>query len=199
MTRIITIGREFGSNGRAIAKELAETLDISFYDNELITLAAQKSKVPAEVFAKADEKKSNPLLYSSIEYQVGQGYSSIAPINDVLYQAQSDTIREVADKEDCVIVGRCADFVLENHPRCRHIFIFAPMDVRVATVRRRENLDERGAQAMIKKMDKQRRLYYNYYTDRKWGDLKNYDISLDSSVFERAQIIDLLKVVYAQL
>ena len=108
MGKVITIGREFGSNGRAIARELSEALGIQFYDKELIEMAAKKSKLSDEDLAEIDETRANPWIYSSVGYQVGSGYTTVEPINDLLYQAEASVIRDVAESENCIIVGRCS-------------------------------------------------------------------------------------------
>lgn len=196
MGKVITIGREFGSNGRAIARELSEALGIQFYDKELIEMAAKKSKLSDEDLAEIDETRANPWIYSSVGYQVGSGYTTVEPINDLLYQAEALVIRDVAESEDCIIVGRCSDYVLKDKIDSRHVFVYAPFNYRLSVVMNRDNLDEKKARSVIKKVDKRRRLYYNFYTDRNWNDLRNYDLSLDSSIFSMQDIIGILTEVY---
>lgn len=196
MGKVITIGREFGSNGRAIARELSEALGIQFYDKELIEMAAKKSKLSDEDLAEIDETRANPWIYSSVGYQVGSGYTTVEPINDLLYQAEASVIRDVAESEDCIIVGRCSDYVLKDKIDSRHVFVYAPFNYRLSVVMNRDNLDEKKARSVIKKVDKRRRLYYNFYTDRNWNDLRNYDLSLDSSIFSMQDIIGILTEVY---
>lgn len=196
MGKVITIGREFGSNGRAIAQELSEALGIQFYDKELIEMAAKKSKLSDEDLAEIDETRANPWIYSSVGYQVGSGYTTVEPINDLLYQAEASVIRDVAESEDCIIVGRCSDYVLKDKIDSRHVFVYAPLNYRLSVVMNRDNLDEKKARSVIKKVDKRRRLYYNFYTDRNWNDLRNYDLSLDSSIFSMQDIIGILTEVY---
>ena len=196
MGKVITIGREFGSNGRAIARELSEALGIQFYDKELIEMAAKKSKLSDEDLAEIDETRANPWIYSSVGYQVGSGYTTVEPINDLLYQAEASVIRDVAESENCIIVGRCSDYVLKDKIASRHVFVYAPLNYRLSVVMNRDNLDEKKARSVIKKVDKRRRLYYNFYTDRNWNDLRNYDLSLDSSIFSMQDIIGILTEVY---
>jgi cytidylate kinase len=196
MGKVITIGREFGSNGRAIARELSEALGIQFYDKELIEMAAKKSKLSDEDLAEIDETRANPWIYSSVGYQVGSGYTTVEPINDLLYQAEASVIRDVAESEDCIIVGRCSDYVLKDKIDSRHVFVYAPFNYRLSVVMNRDNLDEKKARSVIKKIDKRRRLYYNFYTDRNWNDLRNYDLSLDSSIFSMQDIVGILTEVY---
>ena len=199
MGKIITVGREFGSNGRAVAKALSEALNINYYDREVIALAAKKSKLSDEELEHVDETRANPWLYSSVGYQVGSGYTTIEPINDILFKAESEVIEEIAASEDAVIVGRCSDYVLRHKVDSRHIFIYAPLNYRISVVQARDQIDEKEAKRLIKKMDKQRRLYYNFYTDRTWNELRNYDLAIDSSIFSQKDIIKILKQVYETL
>ncbi|MGL4283053.1 MAG: AAA family ATPase [Bacteroidales bacterium] len=199
MAKIITIGRQFGSNGRDIAKNLADHLGIAFYDRQLIELAAEKSELPVESLVEVDEKKTNPLLYASVYYKICAGDSTTANINDVLFQAQSEVIRGLAQKEDCVIVGRCADFVLRSHPEALHVYIYAPLDKRIQTVRERADVCSKEAKIIIKKIDKQRRLYYSYYTDLKWGSFENYHLALDSGHISMDNAVDILSLLYGKI
>lgn len=196
MGKVLTIGREYGSNGRLIAQNLAQHLGIKFYDRELIGMAAKKSKIDDEELKEVDESRANPWFYSSADFAVGTAFPSVAPVNDILFQAESETIKDIAEKEDCIIVGRCSNYILRNKSDVRHIFVYAPLEKRIATVQERDALSEKKAQVAIKKMDKRRRLYYNFYTDSVWGDLKYYDLSLNSSSFSMEQIIEILKSVY---
>ena len=118
------------------------------------------------------------------------------PINDILFEAQCQLIKELADKEDCIFVGRCADYVLQDYPLCRNIFIFAPIEERTKVIMERLSLGEKEAKNLIKRTDKQRRYYYNYYTDRHWGELSNYQIAFDSSVFGIDKTADILVAMY---
>ncbi|MCJ7836197.1 cytidylate kinase-like family protein [Cuneatibacter sp. NSJ-177] len=188
--KIITVGRQFGSNGRAIAKLLAENLGIKFYDKELIEMAAEKAGIHPEQFAAVDEKGANPWLYAG--NQVQNYPNSMLPINDVLFDIQSQVIRELADREECVIVGRAADYVLKDHKDVQSIFIYSPMEARLETVKARFQIDEKEARAKIRKKDKERKYYYNYYTDGGWGEAESYHLTIDSSRYgieETAKIL----------
>lgn len=199
MSKVLTIGREYGSNGRLIATKLAEELGIRFYDKDLIGMAAKKSQLKGEDLTDFDEKRANPWLYSSVDYNLGKGYSSVAPINDVLFRAESEVIRELAGKEDCIIVGRCSNFILQHFEHSRHVFVYAPVKKRIATVMERDGVDEKKAQQLIKQIDKRRRLYYNFYTDNKWGSMEDYNLCLDSSAFSMKEILDIFKLMYDRL
>lgn len=191
--RIITINRMFGSDGRLIGKTLAEELGIHFYDKELIELASKKKKIPFDELAKVDERKANQWLYPvDYEVQMNPEYHFI-PMNDVLFETQRDIIINLADKEDCVLVGRCANHILRDKTKILSIFIYAPFEDRVRTVMERTGREEKSVRKLIKRMDKERRAYYEYFTDSKWTDINQYDLCLDSSRFTREQIIQMIK------
>ena len=183
MGTIITIARQFGSGGHEVGRKLAEMLGVKCYDRDLITLAAQKSGMSEEALDHVDEKAASSLLYTLV---MGSNiyHSNVdqfnVPINDRLFCIQSEIIREIAAEESCVIVGRCADYVLAEHPRCVRVFVYSGFDARVKTVCERSSVSEGEARDMIIKNDKRRSNYYNYYTGHKWGRLENYDLSLST-------------------
>ena len=183
--RIYTIGREFGSGGKDIGTALADRLGIKCYDKELLKEASKQSGFCAEIFENHDEKPTNSFLYSLVmdTYSFG-GYTSAPfldmPLNHKVFLAQFDTIKKIAEKESCVIVGRCADYALADDPYCINIFIHADLDHRVERISKKMNLPVNKAKDMIQKTDKQRASYYNYYTSKKWGDSRSYDLTLDS-------------------
>ncbi|MCR5271709.1 MAG: cytidylate kinase-like family protein [Lachnospiraceae bacterium] len=183
--KIYTIGREFGSAGFLVGEALAERLGIKYYDKELLAEAAKSSGFCEEIFENHDEKPTNSFLYSLVmdTYSFG-GYSATPsldmPLNHKIFLAQFDTIKKIASEEDCVIVGRCADYALADNPDCIKIFIKADMTYRIAKVSKELNLTENKARELINKTDKQRASYYNYYTSKKWGDSRSYDLCLDS-------------------
>ncbi len=183
--KIYTIGREFGSGGKAVGEKLAERLGIKLYDKELLQQAAKDSGFCEEIFENHDEKPTNSFLYSLVmdTYSVS-GYSAAPfldmPLNHKVFLAQFETIKKIAEAESCVIVGRCADYALADNPNCINIFIHADMDIRVRNVCKSLNITENKARDIINKTDKQRASYYNYYTSKKWGDSKSYNLSLDA-------------------
>ena len=179
---IITIGRQYGSSGRRIGELLAKELGISFYDEQLITLAAEKSNLCHEAALEADEKNANSLLYTLAMGSSAMLHSSHynMPINDKLFLAQAEIIKEIADKESAVIVGRCADYVLRDYPRLYSVFIHADTDVRAKNVAKHTGKSESDAYGLISKTDRRRANYYNFYTGKKWGDMNSYDFSVDS-------------------
>lgn len=197
--RIITVGRQFGSNGRAIAKRLADLLNIKFYDKELIVMAAERSNIHPERVEHLDEKPVNRWVYAVPGEPLNPNYINTLPINDILFEAQCQVIKELAEQEECIIVGRCADYVLKDHPLCRNIFIYAPLEERVRVIADRFSLSEKEARSLIKKTDKQRKYYYNYYTDGRWGEMDNYQMAFDSSVLGIDRTADMLCTMFNSL
>ena len=185
---VITIGREFGSGGREIGIKLSQKLNIPFYDKELILHTAEKTNLEHSIVEKYDEKHSFPAFSSSNIFDIYQ-----MPMSDRIYIAQSDVIRDIAAKESCIIVGRCADFILDENPDVFKIFITAPMKDKI--VRKREVLPEKSdaeIEAHINKIDKKRAKYYTYYTDRTWGKASTYNLCIDSSVLGVDGTVDLI-------
>jgi len=174
---IITISREFCTGGHHIARQLADTLGLPYYDKELITLAAKESGLSEEAVRQSENKRTGSLLYSL--YSMSQEL----PLTDQVYLAQSKVIRELADQGPCVIVGRCADYVLRERTDCLQVFIHAGMDFRRARLHSQHpELREQELDARIAKEDKKRASYYNYYTQRRWGSAGHYHITLDASL-----------------
>ncbi len=193
---VITIGRQFGSGGRAIGQKLAKKLNIPFYDKELISIAAKESGIHPEVFNNVDETAANSLLYSLSMgmYSFGNGPLAMGdlPINDKLYILQHQIIKDLAQKGPCVIVGRCADYVLKDNPHCINIFIYADMEYRKKRAVVVHNIEERRAETIINKTDKTRANYYSFYSGQKWGVTQNYDLCIDSSKLSDEQIVELI-------
>ena len=187
MSLIITIGRQFGSGGRDVGEKVAEYFNIPFYDKELVELAAQKSNISKEALKEVDEHATNSFLYSlaSGNYSMRGINAPIyyeMPINDKLFIAQADVIKEVAKRGSCVIVGRCADYVLENeNVDVLSVFVYGSVDYRAKRVM--SALDITQAKAKVLKTDKQRRTYYDYYTSKNWGVMSNYDLCIDAEKF----------------
>ena len=192
--RIITINRMYGSGGRAIGKALAEELEIGFYDKELIEIAARDKNIPFGDLADVDEKRLGAWSFPvNHEIQISQDYRAI-PMNDVLFELQRDIILSLSDKEDCVIVGRCANHILQD--RTLSVFIYAPFETRVKNVMERLDREEKSARKLVKRMDKERRSYYEFFTDEKWLDMGQYDLCIDSSKFTTEEIVKILKEAY---
>lgn len=193
---VITIGRQFGSGGRAIGQKLARKLDIPFYDKELISIAAKESGISPEVFQDVDETATNSLLYSLSMgvYSFGNGALAMGdlPVNDKLYLLQHQIIKDLASKGPCVIVGRCADYILKDNPHCINVFIHANMEYRKKRAVIVHNIEEKRAEHIINKTDKTRANYYSFYSGQKWGQPQNYDLCIESSKLTDDQIVDLI-------
>ena len=192
---VITIGREFGSGGHEIGSKLAERLGIKCYDKELLELAAKQSGLCEELFASQDEKPTNSFLYSLVMDTYSLGYTNSyvdMPINHKVFLAQFDAIKKLAEKESCVIVGRCADYSLEDDPFAVSVFIKAGMDDRINRIKRIYELNDSKAADLIQKTDKRRASYYNYYSSKKWGEAKSYDLCIDSGVVGIDGAIDMI-------
>ncbi len=186
MDKIITIGRQYGSGGREIGQKIADHYGIKFYDNELITRAAKESGFAEEMFKKAESKATNSLLYSiamGINVYANQdfGFNGLS-LDDKVFLAQSDVIRKVADEGPCVIVGRCADYVLKEYENVCNIFIRASMSYRLERAVNQYNDDPNSAPDVILKNDKRRANYYNYHVGEKWLNLNNYDLVIRSDL-----------------
>lgn len=195
--RIITINRLYGSNGRQLGKILAQELGIHYYDKELIRIASEKKGIPYDELLKVDEKRASQWRYPVDNPMQMQPQYHFFPMNDVLFQAESEIIQSLAEKEDCVIIGRCANHILKE--KCSSVFIHAPFEYRVKNVMNRLDRTEKSSRAMIRKIDKERRSYYEYFTDERWLDMSQYDLCIDSSRFTPPQIIRMLKAMYEDM
>ena len=182
---IITIGRQYGSGGHDIGKQLAKELNVPFYDKALLERAAKDSGLCQEIFENHDEKPTNSFLYSLVmdTYSLGYTTSSFSemPLNHKIFLAQFDAIKNIAKEGPCVIVGRCADYALADFPNVVNVFLHADMQDRVVRIARRHDLTDAKAKDLIVKTDKRRASYYNYYTSKKWGDAAGYDLSLNTA------------------
>ena len=186
MNKVITISRQYGSGGREIGQKIAKHYDIPFYDNELITRAAKESGFAEETFAKAEDKATNSLLYSiamGINVYGNQdfGFSGLS-LDDRIFLAQSDVIRKVAEEGPCVIVGRCADYVLKERTDVVNLFIQAAISFRIERATRLYGEDEKKVADVVIKKDKSRANYYNYHVGEKWNNLYNYDLVVRSDM-----------------
>ena len=183
---IVNIGRQLGSGGREIGEKLAIRLGIAFYDKELIQLASEASGLRREFFEKADEKASQNILGGLFGMRfpfVGEGTipTNNCLSNDSLFQVQSNVIRQLAEEKSCLFVGRCADYILRNHPRCANVFISASREDRISRLCKLHSISKDAAENMIEKADKKRSEYYNYYSNKTWGAAATYHLCIDSS------------------
>lgn len=194
---LITIARQYGSAGREIGRKLAVELGVKCYDKELLSVASKESGLSQELFEKHDEKPTNSFFYSLVMDTYSLGYSTSSfvdmPINHKVFLAQFDAIKKMASQESCVIIGRCADYALEDFPNAISIFIHADIEKRVPRIMRLYNLKEDKAKDVIIKTDKKRASYYNYYSNKKWGEAKGYDLSIDSGELGIDGTIQLIK------
>jgi len=181
---IITISREYGSGGRYVGELLAKELGIPFYDKEIIHMVAKKSGLSEGFIEKSEETLPNTFLHN-LKYSAYSTYDSIAfydtPVTDKVYLAQSSVIKELASQGSCVIVGRCADYILRDDPRLVTIFIRAGLDDKVSRAVEFYGLSSDKAPERIKKIDKSRKNYYKYYTSRQWGGFENFDLAINTT------------------
>ena len=194
---IITIGRECGSGGRHIGQKLAEELGVKCYDKELLNLAAKNSGLCKELFETHDEKPTSSFLYSLVMDTYSLGYTNSAymdmPINHKIFLAQFDTIKQLAAEESCIIIGRCADYALADFPNVVSVFITADEDAKIKTLMERHQISESQAKDVMIKTDKKRARYYNYYSSKRWGDSKSYDLCINSSKVGMDGAIKIIK------
>lgn len=183
---IITIARQYGSGGREIGERVAELLGIPNYDKEFVTMAAEKeSALDPRALEKVDERATSSLLYT---LAMGSNLfhsphvSPALPLNDRLFAIQCSIIRSLAEEKSCVMIGRCADYVLREHPDRLSVFIYADLDARKKRVAERHGIKESEAIDIINKTDRRRASYYNFYTGNKWGKYDNYHIAINSAV-----------------
>ncbi len=195
---IVNIGRQLGSGGKEIGEKLAARMGIAFYDKELINLASEESGLCKEFFEKADEKASQGIIGGLFGMRfpfISEGSipTNNCLSNDALFKVQSDVIRHLATEKSCVFVGRCADYILRDHPRCVNIFISASKENRIARISRIHKVDEETALEMMEKADKRRSEYYNYYSYKVWGAATTYHLCIDSGslgIDETVQFIE---------
>ena len=176
MPRIITIAREYGSGGRLIAQKVAQKVGLVYYDNEVIDLAAREMGMDVYAIRKVAEQKSSSFIYtmSSSAFSL--------PLNDQVFVMQSKIIRHLANHDSCIIVNGCADYILEDYDDVLSIFIHAPLESRIRRVKEDYQEVHDDYKKYVTKRDKGRSNYYNYYTTKKWGHLKNFDLTINSDL-----------------
>ena len=194
---VITIGRQFGSGGRELGKLLASTFGIEYYDKELLQEAAKQAGMSPEFFAQSDERV--PSFLSGM-FAIGTGYNpascyscSSSLTGDSVYCVQSEFIRKIAEEKSCVIVGRSADYVLREHPRCLKIFVHSSEEDCIARIMRRgDKPTPEQARTIAHKTNKLRANYYNFYTDKRWGDAASYDLTLNTSLLKMEDAVAII-------
>ena len=192
---IITLGREYCTGGRYIAKDVARALGIKLYDKELITMAAKNSGLSEEAVAASEKRHTHSLLYSL--YTMGNDL----PLGDQVFILQSRIIKQLADEGPCVIVGRCGDYVLRDRKDVLRVFVYAPKEWRLAYGKENNMLqakDEKGIKDEIDKTDRNRAAYYNYYTQNRWGDAHNYDLAINAALGHDACVQMILAAAEAK-
>ncbi|MBR5347926.1 MAG: cytidylate kinase-like family protein [Lachnospiraceae bacterium] len=194
---VITLGRKYGSGGGEVAKKLSEKLGIPYYDKEILQMVADESGIKESYFHVADERAGDKILYKVIKSMSPKISSPSVDGNilsdDNLFMFQSQVIQKLAEQESCIIIGRCADVVLKDHPRLCRIFINADKIPRLLRLKERLGVDtNKEIEKLMKKTDKQRSDYYNYYTGKKWADMDNYDMILDSGVLGIDTCVDVI-------
>ena len=195
---VINIGRQLGSGGKPVGEIIARRLGIKLYDKELINLAARESGLCPDIFEKADEKGRKGVFATLVGYlrapfagyEGGNANNILA--NESLFRIQSDVIREIASRESAIFVGRCADYILRDNPRCVNVFITADEADRCARLCAREGWTPEEARSMMERTDSKRAYYCNYYSSRTWGQAAAYDLCVNSSVLSDEGTADLI-------
>jgi len=198
---VITIGRQYGSGGRIVGKALAEELGIHFYDEEILSITSEQSAVGEVFFRLADEKAGSNLLYkivSGLKPQLGKPSTDadiVKPEN--LFRFQSQVIKELASEESCIIAGRCGDYILgrekEEFPGLVKIFVYADTETLIKRTMEVDTIDEKEATKRVKKINRERKEYYRYYTGGNWEDWNNYDLIINTSCIDLEQTAKLIK------
>lgn len=179
---IITIGRQYGSGGREIGQKVAQTLGYRFYDKEILTLTAEQEGFSVPAVRQYDETLSSSLLYGTYLTTASSG-ADVLPLNQKLAIAQFDIVRRIARDGNCVIVGRCADYVLRDTAHCLHVFVHARPEFRRERAVKDYGVAPELAEKVLKKQDKRRGDYYEFFTQKRWGDARTYDLTIDSGKF----------------
>lgn len=191
---IITIGRQYGSGGHEIGEKVAVRLGIPFYDKQLLKRAAKESGIMEEVMDNLDEKPDKSFLYSLVTdpYMALNMNGFENSLNYKVVSAAFDTIKKIAAEGPCVIIGRCADYALQDYENCLNLFITAPMKARCERVMKRREILYNQALTAIKKTDKQRESYHNFYATTKWGNVNSYDMVINSSMLGVEGTVELI-------
>lgn len=189
---VITISRQYGSGGRFVAKKLAEKLGIPFYDNEIISMSAKESGYAENIFKQAEQISSHSLLYSLSMFGTAAGVYGL-PLSDKVYLIQSDIIKKCASEGPCVIVGRCADYILKDAPDVINFYLYSDIESRIERVKNYLDPACENIREEILKKDKKRATYYNYYTTQRWGDIQNYHLSINTDSVGIDNCVDILE------
>ncbi|MCL1933710.1 MAG: cytidylate kinase-like family protein [Candidatus Azobacteroides sp.] len=190
----ITIGRQLGSGGKRLGLQLSQLLNIPCYDKELIQLASRESGLGREFFEKFDEKSSYSFFGKYFGFRSAyMGYNEVNYLcNETLFKIQSDVIRELAEKESGIFIGRCADYILREAPNCLKVFLSADPKDRIQQIMTDEKLTEKEAQTRIEQCDKKRSSYYDYYSNKVWGMASSYDFCFNTSIISLEEIVEFI-------
>ena len=192
MNMIITIGREFGSGGRELGRRLAENLGIAYYDQEIVTEIAKRTELSERYIQQIISRRPITSYPITTVHSFHPVSNPLMEQSCTVFQEQCSILQEMAEKSDCVIVGRCADYILREHANCMNVFVHANKEDRIRRSVAKKDCEERKAADFVTKKDKQRANYYNFYSNKRWDDLQNYDITIDTSRFSLDEAVELL-------
>lgn len=194
---VITIARGYGSGGRTIGQMLSKELGVNYYDKEILILASDESGINESLFALADEKLKNSLLYKVAkdvyEGEVINPESSDFTSNKNLFNYQAKILKELAQRESCIIIGRCGDFVLKDYPNLVRVFVHAPIEYCISNLEGIYSEPSKEVEKIVIKTDKQRADYYKYYTGKDWRNAENYDLCLNTKEISFDKCVDIIK------
>ena len=194
MKKLVTISREYGSGGRIIGKILAEKLGVTFYDKEIIDLAVEQSGYSRDIIENAELKAKSSFAYSlasALSFNEGVGGNALS-VNDKLFLAQFQVIKDIGENNEGVIVGRCADYVLRDMPGVTNVFIYAETEDRIKRAIEQYGDDKDEARDIVATYDKARQNYYNYHTGQRWGEFSNYNLAINSSYITEEEAANLI-------
>lgn len=199
MKTVITIARSYGSGGKTLGKLLADKMGINCYDREIIRMASDTSGINEELFGRVDEKLKKSPLFGIMRSNPYKGDGVIPPessnfvSDDNLFNYQAQVIKELAEKESCVIIGRCADYVLKDNPNVIRLYLYAPLEDCVKRVMAQNSITEKDTIKKIETIDKYRSDYYKYYTGKEWNDARNYDFCLNTTSMSYEKLIQVVE------
>lgn len=199
MKTVITIARSYGSGGKTLGKLLAEKMGINCYDREIIRMASDSSGINEELFGRVDEKLKKSPLFGIVRSNPYKGDGVIPPessnfvSDDNLFNYQAQVIKELAEKESCIIIGRCADYVLKDNPNVIRLYLYAPLEDCVKRVMAQNSITEKETIKKIETIDKYRSDYYKYYTGKEWNDARNYDFCLNTTSMSYEKLIQVVE------
>lgn len=199
MKTVITIARSYGSGGKTLGKLLADKMGINCYDREIIRMASDSSGINEELFGRVDEKLKKSPLFGIVRSNPYKGNGVIPPessnfvSDDNLFNYQAQVIKELAEKESCVIIGRCADYVLKDNPNVIRLYLYAPLEDCVKRVMAQNSITEKETIKKIETIDKYRSDYYKYYTGKEWNDARNYDFCLNTTSMSYEKLIQVVE------